>query len=353
MCSCRRWHPKGGGAVGAVRVLQDKARLVSGAADGSVALWSGEGDLLALVDLGFQVTALSVGSVFVATGGARGELQMLLLAADEELQKEGVKPSAQEQAAAASKPESPGRRYELFFDSRPNRVGLKGVLGRVAEHSEAFEAFSGPARKPVSAAELLSAARAAGAGAAASREERERMAAEAKRKAQLAQMGEDRGVARSSGAVSLESNSSRAGRKCDNTSCLNREGLGVETFKRCSACKSVFYCSLHCQKTHFRDAHKAACARMAEEWKQCFKERAEQEKLERAEEERAAATAVAKGRKEGLAQSAQPASEKAETSPDAVSPVMSSLAIKETAVGPVPAPSANKPMFEGDLYDLD
>ena len=52
-----------------------------------------------------------------------------------------------------------------------------------------------------------------------------------------AQMGEDRGVARSSGVVSLESNTSRMGRKCDNASCMKREGLGGATFKRCSACR--------------------------------------------------------------------------------------------------------------------
>ena len=51
------------------------------------------------------------------------------------------------------------------------------------------------------------------------------------------QMGEDRGVARSSGVVSLESNTSRAGRKCDNANCMKREGLGGTTFKRCSACR--------------------------------------------------------------------------------------------------------------------
>lgn len=51
------------------------------------------------------------------------------------------------------------------------------------------------------------------------------------------QMGEDRGVARSSGVVSLESNTSRVGRKCDNPSCMKRDGLGGAAFKRCSVCK--------------------------------------------------------------------------------------------------------------------
>jgi|LauGreDrversion2_5_1035112.scaffolds.fasta_scaffold736332_1 hypothetical protein len=53
----------------------------------------------------------------------------------------------------------------------------------------------------------------------------------------FSQMGEDRGVARSSASVSLESNTSRIGRKCDSASCMKREGLGGAVFMRCSACK--------------------------------------------------------------------------------------------------------------------
>ncbi len=60
--------------------------------------------------------------------------------------------------------------------------------------------------------------------------------AEAKKRQQMAQMGEDRGVARNA-AVALESNTARVGRKCDSASCLAREGLGGAAFKRCGACK--------------------------------------------------------------------------------------------------------------------
>lgn len=68
---------------------------------------------------------------------------------------------------------------------------------------------------------------------------------EAKRK-QLAQMGEDKGVARNAD-VQLESSTARLGRKCDNPSCLVRSGFGTAMFKRCGACKQRFYCSEHCQ----------------------------------------------------------------------------------------------------------
>jgi len=60
------------------------------------------------------------------------------------------------------------------------------------------------------------------------------------RKLQQQQMGESVGVARS-GAVQLET--ALQGRKCDNASCLAREGIAGMVFKRCGACRSAFYCS--------------------------------------------------------------------------------------------------------------
>lgn len=59
-------------------------------------------------------------------------------------------------------------------------------------------------------------------------------------------MGEDKGVARS-GDVFLDSSTASVGPKCDNTSCLQREGLGGVKFKRCGGCKKMYYCSQHCQ----------------------------------------------------------------------------------------------------------
>eukprot|EP00955_Chlamydomonas_euryale_P069354 360432-Chlamydomonas_euryale.AAC.4 len=147
------------------------------------------------------------------------------------------------------------------------------------------------------------------------------------------------GVARSGAGVQLPSSTAAVGRKCDNASCLTREGLGGVVFKRCAACKkqqqqqqqkagrralgfftqpfalhkaiafprtervflsrpgplfhpsprhhacpthtlfytclacprcvecrSVWYCSVHCQRTDFRDRHAKECKRLAQEW---------------------------------------------------------------------------------------
>ena len=75
--------------------------------------------------------------------------------------------------------------------------------------------------------------------------------------------GEDEGVARSTDKVRLESNTELVGRKCDNPTCMVREGLGGAVFKRCGACKQQVYCSVHCQRTHWRDGHSKECKTMA------------------------------------------------------------------------------------------
>ncbi|EFJ50695.1 hypothetical protein VOLCADRAFT_103774 [Volvox carteri f. nagariensis] len=121
---------------------------------------------------------------------------------------------------------------------------------------------------------------------------------EAAKRAQLRAMGEGPGVARSRGPVQLESaTSATMGRKCANPSCLQREGLlalrqrqqqqgtaggggggnGNGVFKRCGACKSAFYCSAHCQATHWRDGHKKECALLAEAWQRQLQEQQVQE----------------------------------------------------------------------------
>ncbi|GIL47670.1 hypothetical protein Vafri_4431 [Volvox africanus] len=124
---------------------------------------------------------------------------------------------------------------------------------------------------------------------------------EAKR-AQLRAMGEGPGVARTRGAVQLESaTAATMGRKCANPSCFQREGLlalqqrhhnhdhdhnqagsaAAGGFKRCGACKSVVYCSTHCQSTHWRDGHKKECPQLAEAWRrQQEQEQQEQEQQE-------------------------------------------------------------------------
>lgn len=41
--------------------------------------------------------------------------------------------------------------------------------------------------------------------------------------------------------------------------CKKMSGVNASAFLRCSACKSVFYCSADCQKAHWGTAHRAPC----------------------------------------------------------------------------------------------
>ena len=64
------------------------------------------------------------------------------------------------------------------------------------------------------------------------------------------------GVARD-GGFSIQGNT---GRRCENKTCIQREtGDGNVVFKRCGRCKRVWYCSAHCQRTHWMNGHKEQC----------------------------------------------------------------------------------------------
>eukprot|EP00878_Enallax_costatus_P010175 GHUV01010621.1.p1 GENE.GHUV01010621.1~~GHUV01010621.1.p1 ORF type:complete len:104 (+),score=23.00 GHUV01010621.1:184-495(+) len=82
------------------------------------------------------------------------------------------------------------------------------------------------------------------------------------RKQQQQKLGEDAGVARFGPAVTLESDTAAAGRRCDNSSCLAVEGVGVQSFKRCAACKQRWYCSAHCQRTDWGRRHAKECPKI-------------------------------------------------------------------------------------------
>jgi len=75
---------------------------------------------------------------------------------------------------------------------------------------------------------------------------------------------ESTGVARSIEVVHLASSTAALGRKCDSTTCLVRRGVGRTAFKRCGGCKQAWYCSAHCQVTHWRSGHSAACKQLAQ-----------------------------------------------------------------------------------------
>ncbi|KAG2445917.1 hypothetical protein HXX76_000520 [Chlamydomonas incerta] len=364
----------------------------------------GSGQLLAVARLGWQVTSLAVNEVALVAGGAEGQVQVLVLVSEEQAAAgHSSRPTEQERAEAATAPGSGSAagvtQYNYWFDARsPKQVaaaggsgaggGGAGVCGRAAEYPDAFAAFV-PPRKQLTAADLhqqqssssngggdgdRGVADGGGSGASASEEEVESAEAEgaadpkassfnmkaaikgaqrsaadqaaaaeaeeAAKRAQLRAMGEAAGVARSRGAVQLDSATAALGRKCSNPSCLQREGVaelraagrggggsgagaggGGAAFKRCGACKSVVYCSAHCQSTHWRDGHKKECAALAAAWK------AQQEA-----EAAAVAAALASG-------------EDGEEGPPAVAPA--------AAPAPPPPPAAAGPIADSFLTELD
>ena len=254
-----KWENHRPGAVGVVSAV-NSTRLkhtgfVTGGADGTVTFWSEEGAVLSALDLGFQVTALSVHSLYALVGGAAGELDLVSLLFESEC------PAVAEVFDAAAEPVQ----YRYHFDARP--VG--GPCGADADHPEYFQTFrsnrpevesaaaadgeGASAGPPPEAAESAFSMSQALAGAGAAEGEVE-AAAEAPQKTNR-QVGEDAGVARK-GRVVLTS--SAGGQECSSPSCINREA-GTIKFKRCAGCKVAVYCSAHCQKTHWKSGHKAAC----------------------------------------------------------------------------------------------
>ena len=187
--------------------------------------------------------------------------------------------------------------YDLFFDSRPSSdPSVVKASGRTVDHLQAYESFMGCngafTRKGVTVEEVMSHALRHGVKPRTPEEVKkaEEALAEAARKKQIEQMGEDKGVARTPGlsGTCLDSSTARSfGRKCSNPSCMIREGIAElkgKAFKRCSACKSVFYCSEHCQRTHFRDVHRKECLALAASLKALELKLKEEEKAEEAEE---------------------------------------------------------------------
>lgn len=348
-----------GAQVGCVRVLPDRLQVLSGGSDGRVKLWSAKGHLLSTLELGFQVTTLSElaeGGV-IAAGGNKGEVQLVILplpsTSDESIKEASSSSSTptpprigQDDVSNKEEKQSPeGKIYDLFFDLRPSLDPLVlKASGRVNDHPEAYHSFLGCngafTRKEVTAAQVLSYAT-SHARISKSPEEVKRSEAalaEAVRKKQIEGMGEDKGVARTPGlsGASLDSSTARNfGRKCSNPSCMIREGIAElkgKAFKRCSACKSVFYCSEHCQRTHYRDGHKKECLKLAEALKALELRQREEEKEEEEEAKKEALNSMPPP-----APPAPPAS--APAPPTAPPPGPAPTASSPT----VPAPSASPP----------
>ena len=271
-CTWSRHH---GGEVGHVAVDPKHGHFLSAGADGRVKVWSEEGASVAEVQLEFQITSMHVRDSFVLVGGDSGELEILSTASLGEALGEGHDQPIIEEVG------SDVIQYSYKFDARAQ----EGPCGKAVDHSAFYEKFF-PSWAPIAAAGdddgpaaaggragsdtpagpsgcgeregegEESAFNAARALAGASREgESKKNVGEDALHERAKQAGDAPGVARK-GVVALDS--SAKGRKCDNRTCLQHETARAK-FKRCGGCKLAFYCSAHCQKTHWRDGHSKEC----------------------------------------------------------------------------------------------
>ena len=73
------------------------------------------------------------------------------------------------------------------------------------------------------------------------------------------------GVARNAKVQHLQSSTATIGPKCSSETCLVREGVGKTKFKRCGGCRQMWYCSTHCQVTHWRSSHGKECRQLQQQ----------------------------------------------------------------------------------------
>uniref|UniRef100_A0A131Y2N7 Putative mynd zn-finger and ankyrin repeat protein n=2 Tax=Ixodes ricinus TaxID=34613 RepID=A0A131Y2N7_IXORI len=109
-------------------------------------------------------------------------------------------------------------------------------------------------------------------------------------------------------AISILAEAIRGQKGCDQAASCTACGE-PKAEKRCSACKSVQYCDPGCQKLHWF-THKKHCARLAAEYEQALREKAEQEK----EQELERAKTKTEAGKEDNGTEEQPAEEDASSS---------------------------------------
>jgi hypothetical protein len=233
-----------------------------------VTLWSGTGVKLAAVELGAQVTSVSAQHPRIAVAGTnRGFVEVLLLPTEGDGSHGG---------GVGTRARSP-LKYETYFEDAAGTTVL-----RAAEHPEAFARLLAPADDAIAeatgtsdggsdgdtrkgsggaegdeAARLMAKGLAKGGRLMSEEEEAAEVAARAKPKppggGARPELGDLPGVARDATVPTVET------RTCASTTCIT-QAVGKKKFLRCARCKLVWYCSAHCQRTHWRDGHSKACA---------------------------------------------------------------------------------------------
>ena len=252
------WKGYHGGEVGCVaNVPGDKARIVSGGADGRIILWDGEGKAQARMEVGSPVTAIHAPSPRLALAGTEdGAVHVVALCdgetdADEALTAElrGGKRRSNELARYSfkfdAKGASPGcESFEAF--TRTFRIEEGAYTAPPAEREDTKKSRADEARDKKVAEAMMK-------GVGETEEERKKREDEEEAAKHRAMDGA--GVARDPNIKS----STEGLRRCSNPRCVEREDTIVGKMLRCSRCKAACYCSSHCQRTHWRDGHRESC----------------------------------------------------------------------------------------------
>ena len=253
------------------------ARALSGGADRALVLWDKALRPLARLEVGSPVTCLAAPGPRLAVAGTQdGFVEVVALPAPERdeapdaalaEERRATRDSASSTSAAGSRPlryalqHDPGSAASAYasFDAFTRRVPVwEGAYVAPSGEAAGSDAPSetGGSRREKNASGFSPSRALAGSGRTRSEEAARREAEEEEARAKQRAM-DGAGVARNPNVRATADGS----RKCSNPTCVAREDTLAPGQKmlRCSRCKSAFYCSTHCQRTHWRDGHRREC----------------------------------------------------------------------------------------------
>jgi WD40 repeat protein len=254
------WKGYHAGEVGCVaNVPGDKARIVSGGADRKIILWDAKGNAQARMEVGSPVTAIHAPSPRLALAGTEdGTVEVVALCDGDVDADEALTASCREGKRRSNEL----TRYSPKFDASGASKGCESfeAFTRTFKVKEGAYTAPPPETEKKTKAETakdkkIAEAMMKGMGETEA-EKAERKKREDEEEAAKHRAMDGAGVARD---PSIKS-STEGMRRCSNPRCIEREDTIAGKMLRCSRCKSAFYCSSHCQRTHWRDGHKASCA---------------------------------------------------------------------------------------------
>ena len=254
------WKGYHAGEVGCVaNVPGDKARIVSGGADRKIILWDAKGNAQARMEVGSPVTAIHAPSPRLALAGTEdGTVEVVALCDGDVDADEALTASCREGKRRFNEL----ARYSPKFDASGASKGCESfeAFTRTFRVKEGAYTAPPPETEKKTKAEMAKDKKVAeammkGMGETEA-EKAERKKREDEEEAAKHRAMDGAGVARD---PSIKS-STEGMRRCSNPRCIEREDTIAGKMLRCSRCKSAFYCSSHCQRTHWRDGHKASCA---------------------------------------------------------------------------------------------